>query len=344
MTYNVLLLFTKINSPIMLGLELYDSLVRYKELNIYFRHTSFISIKDINKYDIVIPLDVPSQQYYNSLKHSKFFSTTTNIYELLDNKTLCYQLVKKHKQVRQIPTFTVDSKYSLEEFVKINSSEKYIIKNNTGYAAFYQTILNKNQLLKRTRNSLKDSVVQPKFENFKIYSLDILSKNGIIISDLFTIVGDNGLSDNGLVFADFILGSIRTRKIDDPKLYNLSKQFSEAVIKEFNYSGLIEFEFIITEDNNIYFLEINPRLCGHIGQKDINRNCVYYNKIIIPYFKEYGIHLPEQLVINDYEGSNLKNIIPLIFNLNPILFITLGLIYLYIVILIIQKFKILDKL
>ena len=339
MTYNVLILFTKINSPIMLGLELYDSLARYKELKIYFRHTSFISEQDINKYDIVVPVDVTSQQYYNSLEHSRFSSSITNIYELLDNKTSCYQIVKKHKQVRQIPTFTVDSKYSLEEFVEINTSEKYIIKNNTGYAAFYQTILNKNQLLKKTKNSLKDSVVQPKFENFKLYSLDAICKNGVIINDLFTIVGDNGLE-----FTDFVLGSIRTRIIDDPKLYNLAKQFSESVIKECNYSGLIEFEFIITENNNIYFLEINPRICGHIGQKDINKNCVYYNKIIIPYFREYGIELPEQLVINDFEGSNLRNIIPLVFNLNPVLFITLGLIYVYIVIIIIQKFKILDKL
>ena len=79
MTYNVLILFTKINSPIMLGLELYDSLARYKELKIYFRHVYFVSKEDINLYDVVIPVDVTSQQYYNSLEHSKFFSSFTNL-------------------------------------------------------------------------------------------------------------------------------------------------------------------------------------------------------------------------------------------------------------------------
>ena len=339
MTYNVLILFTKINSPIMLGLELYDSLARYKELKIYFRHVYFVSKEDINLYDVVIPVDVTSQQYYNSLEHSKFFSSFTNIYELLDNKASCYQIVKKHRQVRQIPTYTTDSKYSLQEFIEKNDSDRYIIKSNTGYAAFYQTILNKKQLLRKTKNSLKNCIVQPKFENFKLYSLDAVCKNGTIISDLFTIVGDNGLQ-----FTDFVLGSIKTRVIDDPKLYNSAKKFSDAVIKECNYSGLIEFEFIITDDNKIYFLEINPRICGHIGQKDVNRNSIYYNKIIIPYFKEYGITLPQQLTVTDeYEGSNVRNIIPLMFNLNPILFITIGVIYAYVVILIIKKTGILNK-
>ena len=340
MTYNVLILFTKINSPIMLGLELYDSLTRYKELKIYFRHVYFITKKDISLYDIVIPVDVKSQQYYNSLEHSQFFSSIRNIYELLDNKASCYQIVKKHRQVRQIPTYTIDSKYSLLEFIEKNKSDRYIIKSNTGYAAFYQTILNKKQLMRRTKKSLRDCIVQPKFENFKLYSLDAICKNGVILSDLFTIVGENGLQ-----FTDFILGSIKTRVIDDPKLYRSAKNFSYSVIKECNYSGLIEFEFIITDDNEIYFLEINPRICGHIGQKDVNRNCIYYNKIIIPYFKEYGIILPQQLTVtNEYEGSNVKNIIPLIFNLNPILFITIGIIYAYLVILIIKKTKIMNKL
>ena len=79
-----------------------------------------------------------------------------------------WKIVKKHRQVRQIPTYTTDSKYSLQEFIEKNNSDRYIIKSNTGYAAFYQTILNKNQLLRKTKNSLKDSIVQPKFENFKL--------------------------------------------------------------------------------------------------------------------------------------------------------------------------------
>jgi len=126
-------------------------------------------------------------------------------------------------------------------------------------------------------------------------------------------------------------------------------QMLKTSIKNFltnisNQNKLIEFEFIITDDSKIYFLEINPRICGHIGQKDVNRNSIYYNKIIIPYFKEYGITLPQQLTVTDeYEGSNVRNIIPLMFNLNPILFITIGVIYAYVVILIIKKTGILNK-
>ena len=47
-------------------------LSRYKELKIYFRHSYFISKEDIKSYDIVIPIDVTSQQYYNSLSILNF--------------------------------------------------------------------------------------------------------------------------------------------------------------------------------------------------------------------------------------------------------------------------------
>ena len=114
------------------------------------------------------------------------------------------------------------------------------------------------------------------------------------------------------------------------------------MVKECHYSGLIEFEFI-EKDKQVYFLEINPRICGHIGQKDINKNSIYYNKIIKPYFKEYGIDLPYQFTTyKTFSGSSLQNVIPLIFNLNPILFITIGVIYFYLLILIIKKYNLRD--
>ena len=339
MTYNVLILFTKLNSPVLLGLELYDSLSRYKELKIYFRHSYFISKEDIKSYDIVIPIDVTSQQYYNSLECSKFFSHYTNIYEILDDKSSCYEIVKKHTQIKQIPTYTTNSNISVSEFINIHPSEKYIIKNTTGYAALYQSIVNKHQLKKRSKKSLNNSIVQPVIENFNLYSLDALCKNGAILNDLFTIVGDNGLQ-----FSDFIVNSIKTEVVDDPLLYKPIKSFCDSVVKECHYSGLIEFEFI-EKDNQIYFLEINPRICGHIGQKDINKNSIYYNKIIKPYFKEYGIDLPCQFTTyKTFSGSSLQNVIPLIFNLNPVLFITIGVIYFYLLILIIKKYNLLRHL
>ena len=332
MKHKVLIVFYKIKSPLMLGLELYDSLLRYKELDIYIRHVKMV--KNISEYDAVIPVDTESQQWYNSLEVSPFKSFYPNINNMLDNKAICYEMVKNIQHISQIPTFTCNKKDNINNFIIKNPSDKYIIKHTTGYASLYQSIVTSEQLLKMTKSYLKDCIVQPKLDNFKLHSLDAICKNGVIINDLFTVVGDQGVK-----FSDYIFHSINTEVIYNKALYRPIRLFCEEVIKNTRYSGLIEFEFIIQNDT-IYFLEINPRICGHIGQKDINKNSAYFNNIIIPYFKEFNIILPNQLIIyNHYSGTSLKNLIPLIFNLNPPLFIIFIIIYIYLVIEIITRLK-----
>lgn len=332
MKHKVLIIFNKITSPIMLGLELYDSLLRYKDLDIYIRHVKMV--KNISDYNAVIPLDIISQQWYNSLEVSPFKNFYPNINNMLDNKAICYEMVKNIQHISQIPTFTCNKKDNINNFIIKNPSDKYIIKHTTGYASLYQSIVTSEQLVKMTKSYLKDCIVQPKLDNFKLYSLDAICKNGVIINDLFTVVGDQGVK-----FRDYIFDSINTEVINNKALYTPIRLFSEEVIKNTRYSGLIEFEFIIKNDT-IYFLEINPRICGHIGQKDINKNSAYFNNIIIPYFKEFNIILPNQLIIyNHYSGTSLKNLIPLIFNLNPPLFIIFIIIYIYLVIEIITRLK-----
>ena len=332
MKHKVLIVFYKITSPLMLGLELYDSLLRYKELDIYIRHVKMV--KNISDYDAVIPLDTISQQWYNSLEVSPFKSFYPNINNMLDNKAICYEMVKNIQHIKQIPTFICNTRDNINNFIIKNPSGKYIIKHTTGYASLYQSIVTAEQLLKMTKSYLKDCIVQPKLDNFKLHSLDAICKNGVIINDLFTVVGDQGVK-----FTDYIFDSINTEVINNKALYTPIRLFSEEVIKNTRYSGLIEFEFIIQNDT-IYFLEINPRICGHIGQKDINKNSAYFNNIIIPYFKEFNIILPNQLIIyNHYSGTSLKNLIPLIFNLNPPLFIIFIIIYIYLVIEIITRLK-----
>lgn len=332
MKHKVLIVFYKITSPLMLGLELYDSLSRYKDLDIYVRHVKMV--KNILEYDAVIPVDTASQKWYNSLEVSPFKSYYPNINDMLDNKAISYEMVKNIQHISQIPTFICNKKDNINNFIIKNPSDKYIIKHTTGYASLYQSIVTPKQLLKMTKSYLKDCIVQPKLDNFKLHSLDAICKNGFIINDLFTVVGDQGIK-----FSDYIFHSINTEVINNKALYTPIRLFCEEVIKNTRYSGLIEFEFIIQNDT-IYFLEINPRICGHIGQKDINKNSAYFNNIIIPYLKEFNIILPNQLIIyNHYSGTSLKNLIPLIFNLNPPLFIIFIIIYIYLVIEIITRLK-----
>jgi len=332
MKHKVLIVFHKITYPTMLGLELYGALLRYKELDIYVRHIRMVT--NIKEYDCVIPIDTASQQWYNSFEASPFKSHYPTIYEMLDDKAISYNMVKNINHVSHIPTFIYNDESNLNNFVEQNPHDSYIIKHTAGYASLYQSIVNRNELLSMTKKNLKDCIIQPTLTNFKLHSLDIVSKNGVIINDLFTIVGDQGVK-----FTDFIFSSVNTEVITNKTLYRPIRLFCEEVLKQTHYSGLIEFEFII-KDENIYFLEINPRMCGHIGQQDINNNSAYFNNIIIPYFKEFNIILPnQQLIYNNYSGTSVKNLVRLIFNLNPILFIVSVIIYIYVAIKIINKLK-----
>ena len=175
MKHKVLIVFYKITSPLMLGLELYDSLLRYKELDIYIRHVKMV--KNISEYDAVIPVDTESQQWYNSLEVSPFKSFYPNINNMLDNKAICYEMVKNIQHIKQIPTFICNTRDNINNFIIKNPSGKYIIKHTTGYASLYQSIVTAEQLLKMTKSYLKDCIIQPKLNNFKLHSLDAICKN-----------------------------------------------------------------------------------------------------------------------------------------------------------------------
>ena len=164
----------------MFGLELYDSLKRYKEFNVYFRYLHFISKDDIESYDAVIPIDVDTQNYYNSLKSSPFLIKYSDTYSNLDNKSSCFEIVKKYKQINHIPTLTNKSKTTIKEFINSYPADKYIIKNTKGYAAYYQHIISREILLTKTNVNLSNSILQPKFDNFELYSLDAICKDGVI--------------------------------------------------------------------------------------------------------------------------------------------------------------------
>ena len=335
MTYNILILFSKINSPLLFGLELYDSLKRYKECNVYFRYLHFISQDDIESYDAVIPIDVDTQHYYNSLKSSPFLSKYNDTYKNLNDKELCFEIVKKYKQINHIPTLTNKSKMTIKEFITKYPANKYIIKNTKGYASFYQQIISREVLLTKTHVNLSDSILQPKFDNFDLYSLDAICKDGVIINDLFTIIGDTGLK-----FTDFIFSTVHSEVIDNALLYNPVKSFCDDVVRDTKYSGLIEFEFIITNNQDVYFLEINPRICGHIGQKDTNKNSIYFDKIIIPYLRFFNIPIKNNVITETkYSGTNLYNLLPLIYNLNPLFFIILGTFYIVLLLIFIKKLR-----
>ena len=268
--------------------------------NVEFKNITNLKYSNTNKYICIIPTDVPSMEFYNRLSNSKFTCSNKNIYKILDNKDICTKLVKKYKSVKHIPTLYKFTRGSISKFILNYPAKKYILKLNNGEGSFEQKIISKNNILTLNFNKYTSYILQPYITNYYIYSYDAIVKEGYIISELFSKI----IKKNGVKFSDFFTAIncevLNTNDIHYPYI----KQFANNLLNDLRYTGFIEIEFLITK-NNIYFLEINPRMCGHISQLDNNYNSIYFNKIVIPYLEIYNIHIPKHKITNNIiSGTN----------------------------------------
>lgn len=334
MVYNILLLYYNVTSIYWYAVDIYTQLSKYENCSISLKHMRFVSRDTLLEYAAIIPIDVTSQIFYNSLKISPFYTTTPNMYSLLNNKSDCYHITKNYKHIQHIPTLDVFTKALIKGFIKSHPSDKYIIKHNTGYASFFQIIVTKSKLTHINLKSLQGHIIQPYYTNYKVYSLDVVAHSGKIYGEIFK----KTLGRNGINYIDFIISSIDTTIIKDGPLYRPIKAFSKSLLSDINYSGICELEFIVTNDNMIYFLEINTRISGHIGQINKYGQNAYFNNIIIPHLSFYNIALPPQIMLsNNYTGSSLRHLLPRIYAINPALFISIAIIYYYISFIVIKK-------
>ncbi len=334
MVYNILLLYNNITSVFWYGIDIYIQLSKCKNVSISLKHMKFVSRYTLLEYDSIIPLDVTSQMFYHSLDISPFYTTNPNIYKLLNNKSNCYHITKNYTDIHHIPTLDIFTKDSIHDFIKKHPSSKYIIKHTTGYGSLFQNIVTKNNLMNINLKLLKGSIIQPYFTNYKIYSLDIISNRGTIYGELFKKIHNI----DGINSMDFILSSIDTTVILDGEFYRTIRKFSKSLLHDMYYSGICELEFIVTDDNKIYFLEINPRISGHICQVNRYNQNAYFNNIIIPYLSFYNIDIsPQKMLSNDYTGSTLRHMLRNIYSLCPPVFIIIVLVYCIIIFIIIKN-------
>ena len=259
--------------------------------NIYVKHIESIDKSDIHKYDCIIPTDTPSNEFYNSIATSPFKSEFEDTYQILDNKAICAEFVKNLKWVDKIPTLTDINKKSVKNFMLKYPSDKFILKSTDGEGSFFQKIISSKSMFEMDVSGYKEYILQPYIDNYYVYSLDILAKDGKIISELYTKISKK----NGVSFIDFFT-SIRCEilKSQGP-IYKKIQMFSNDLVNEIKFSGMMEIEFIVTKDK-VYFLEVNPRMCGHVSQLDKNYNSIYFNNIIVPYVRYYGYKLPKHKI------------------------------------------------
>jgi hypothetical protein len=280
----IIILFNEYSSLFFYNNIIYY-LRKYENLNIL--RTTHLDL--LNEDDVVIPIDVISQQIYFK----------NNIYSKLNNKKICHEMCLKFKDVNHIPTFSNIT--DLINFIENNDYKKYIVKTNNGFGSFNQSFLTKDYLLNNNYKFKDNTIVQPYFDNYEIHSLDLVVFNGQIEKDYYSKI----IAKNGVNFIDF-LTNIKSEVLSRNTLfYNTIYSFCKKILKEHNYTGFIEFEFIV-KNNNIYFLEINPRITLHLSQIDKNNNSLYFNNIIIPYLNHYDINIDKLEIENTkmFSGSS----------------------------------------
>jgi len=67
---------------------------------------------------------------------------------------------------------------------------------------------------------------------------------------------------------------------------NLMHDVASKIVEHLNYTGFAMFEFKLTSDDQLYLLEVNPRIWGSINQGMIDGNVNYFEEILGPATKK----------------------------------------------------------
>lgn len=63
---------------------------------------------------------------------------------------------------------------------------------------------------------------------------------------------------------------------------NLMHEYASLIVEEVNYTGFAMFEFKLTKNNELFLLEVNPRIWGSINQGMADGNVNYFEEILGP--------------------------------------------------------------
>ena len=227
------------------------------------------------KADVIIPFGMNSQlelYKYRRFKH-KFLINKLFIYEQLDNKNIFYELCKQYnfnkKTLTNIRLIKDYNKYKGD-----NIYGKFYIKPIYGQGAEDNLIL-EDSIYNIINKYSKTHQIQEYIDIKNVIGINCVCKNGDIIEGIqFT-------TQHNLVEDDFY-------EVDHNLLFqNIQKKYFivvKNIIKEFNYNGFIEVEFIQDYSDNIYLMECNPRTSGLLMTKTFD-NYYPYKELLNAYIK-----------------------------------------------------------
>jgi hypothetical protein len=214
-------------------------------------------LKNIKDDAIVIPCTVIAQtMLYKS-----------DIYNILDNKSSFYRYLTENckdslDNIRLIPSYD-------KEYKGPNKYATFLIKPNDGHGSQNQ-IKETGYVYDIISKREKNNQIQDIIDLTVIYELDFICKDGNIIGSIF-----HQTEASNRTPLDYVFGIYCTQITNLP---DGMIDICTNIIKNTNYNGFIEFEFIKDVNGVIYIMECNPRLSGLVC------NPYYFKNLIGPYY------------------------------------------------------------
>lgn len=235
------------------------------------------------KADVIIPITVRCQKKLNRFheyKH-KFLTTDNRIYDILDDKIKFYNFVRENdllhnSNIKLIRSYGID--YSGSNFYG-----KFIIKHKNGSGSSKNKIV-EGYIKNLIRKHSDDYQIQKLLDVDHINCISCCCKNGEIIECL-NFVTPHFISKK-------LYKTNHTLTLKRPKKKYID--IISKIVKTINYSGLIEFEFLVDKHKKSYLIECNPRISGTI-------RCILYQHNDVPYIN----------LINSYINSLCKTKLPI---------------------------------
>lgn len=263
----------------MIVIFIYRSYKNWIDVLHYFKqyYSDCVILTRYNKYyfekaDVIIPVTVSCEKklsMYKEFKH-KFLISNKKTYDILDDKVNFYNFINEHKllynsNIKLINTY--DKHYNGPD-----NFGKYMVKHRYGTGSSKNYII-KGNIKKIIKKYSDNNQIQDLLDIDHINCISCLCKNGNLIDSINFVVPH--FISKKLYNTNHTL----TLKHPDKNLIELIS----AIIRITNYSGFVEFEFLVDKNNSIYVIECNPRISGTIRCM-LNKNDIpYIYALVNPY-------------------------------------------------------------
>jgi len=239
----------------------------------YYRNCEILAEYNQDYFDratIIIPVGINAQKklmHYTRYRN-KFLISDSLIYDILDDKINFYDFIDTNNMLIDSPIKLIRT---YDDYYKKDFEGQFIVKHRRGAGSAKNKIIT-GSIQNIIRKYSPDCQIQDLLKVKYIDCVSCLCKNGDILRSLNFRVHD--FISRDLYKTDHKLFLKRTK--------SMYMEVMSKIVKRLKYNGLIEFEFLVDKNKNIYIIEANPRISGTIFTY-IEKNSPYVNDLINSY-------------------------------------------------------------